>query len=484
MFRSTSSLEGPPGPRRELVLFRRGVQAALLGIVLLLSMVLGAAPASGYWSALGTGVTTATVGTLTPPTNVTARWAVLAGKVAVSWTSSAGPLAPAGYYVTRITPNTTPMPACGSGPGALIMATSCMDTAPAGSHSYQVTAVYHSWTAVSDASLSVTVIVSLNDRLAFASQPSNVTAGTLPAVSVQLLTPGLEIIPVPKRTANVAVTLSLGTNPAGGILNGDLTAHTNADGLATFRNLSLTKAGAGYHLVASAEGYVGVSSNPFAVTAAAAAQVVVTSPATVAGVASATANIGPIMVERRDEFGNPATVGPSTVTLTSDAPNTGLFATSTGGPGVTLVSFPAESASTSFHYGDTKAGSKTITAKGIGADLIMPVDITPAQPSRLVFDLIQDQVSKVKLFSATVRIVDAFGNRTDSTAPVTIKSTGVILRPSGDPECIVKDTAITTVAPGAASFPGLHVSGMAAGCRLTASSPGLADEHSNVFGAV
>jgi hypothetical protein len=51
---------------------------------------------------------------------------------------------------------------------------------------------------------------------------------------------------------NLAVTMSIGSNPSGGTLSGTLTRVTNALGIATFDDLSINNAGADYTLVASA----------------------------------------------------------------------------------------------------------------------------------------------------------------------------------------------------------------------------------------
>ena len=174
---------------------RRGILIAIAFLVCILS---GAGAALAYWPAAGAGNTTAPVGTLAAPTNVSAPTTNITS-VPVSWTASTGALAPTGYYVTRITGG-TPMAACGSGPSALIATTSCTDTsAPAGTHAYQVTAVYRTWTAISAVSANVKVVLSVN-TLAVTSQPaSSVTAGSaMGAVRVEARTVlGLLVANVP-----------------------------------------------------------------------------------------------------------------------------------------------------------------------------------------------------------------------------------------------------------------------------------------------
>ena len=102
--------------------------------------------------------------------------------MSASWAGVTGPSGGAvdGYYVIRLA-GATPTPACGSSAAALLPAapTSCTDTGnpsgvgvPAGVYTYQVVAVWRSWSTSSAASNTVTV------------QPPTVTS-TSPSVSDQ-----------------------------------------------------------------------------------------------------------------------------------------------------------------------------------------------------------------------------------------------------------------------------------------------------------
>jgi hypothetical protein len=446
-------------------MLRRG---ALAAFTLSVCVLFGAGAALAYWPAMGTGNTTAAVGTLAAPTNVYVP-ATSTPNVSVSWTASIGAVTPTGYYVTRITGSTS-LPACGSSPAALIATTSCTDTSvPAGTHKYVVTAVRLSWSATSTASGDVS-IVSVG-QLAFTTQPSSsVTAGTAMTVRVQLQTTALGV-PIP--TAGVSVTIGFGANPGGGTLSGLLTATTDGTGVATFSGISVIKAGAGYSLVASSGGYSGVVSTSFTVTAAAATQLVVTSPPALSGLASATTNIGPIIVERRDTYGNPATAGSTTITLTAASGGTGIFAAATGvgGPGLTSVNIAAGLASTSFYYGDTKSGSRPFTATGLGSPLTVPVEISAAAATHLRFSPITSPVPKSG-FSVTVSILDAFENQTQSAATVTLTSTG---QPPTGPQNKCTVVIPTPSHTGSGTFTDLTVNGVKSDCQLTASSTGLSD---------
>jgi hypothetical protein len=64
--------------------------------------------------------------------------------------------------------------------------------------------------------------------------------------------------------SSASVSLALATNPGGGTLGGTLTAKA-VNGVATFNDLSLTRAGSGYSLAASSAGLTGATSTTFSV---------------------------------------------------------------------------------------------------------------------------------------------------------------------------------------------------------------------------
>jgi hypothetical protein len=111
-----------------------------------------------YWTTQGSGTASATAGTLSAPTNVSAS---AGSSVSVSWTGStlSNGTPAQGYYVTRTNTSTSQTAAaCDSSPSSLVTDTSCSDTGvPSGTYTYKVTAVHHSWTAESAASNEVTV---------------------------------------------------------------------------------------------------------------------------------------------------------------------------------------------------------------------------------------------------------------------------------------------------------------------------------------
>jgi hypothetical protein len=103
--------------------------------------------------------------------------------------------------------------------------------------------------------------------LAFQTQPSTtVVNGTIsPAVQVRVVDQFGATFP-----SSASITLSIGSNPGGGTLQGTLTQPA-VSGVATFANLTLTAAGTGYSLVAASAGLPNATSNPFTITAQVAA---------------------------------------------------------------------------------------------------------------------------------------------------------------------------------------------------------------------
>lgn len=420
---STSPARALRVPPAGLVLLERSaIRCTAILAVLLTATLLGVPGASAYWKSAGLGTGSTVTGSLAAPTNVAVP-STNVGAVPVSWTASAGLLAPDGYYVTRISGSTTTA-ACNSSPSALLVSSSCTDNAvPVGTHRYVVTAVYRSWTAVSAASGSVTVVLAASNQLSFVQGPSNATAGATisPAVTVSVQSVGL--VPV----AGVPVTLALGNNPGSGTLSGTVTASTNLLGVATFPNLSIEKAATGYSLTASSSGLTPVSSPAFNITPAAAKTLQITTAA-VSGAASATATLGPITVQRVDSFGNLVTAGNLAVGLSSTASGTGVFSATAGGPAVTTVTIPSGSSAVSFRYGDTKAGTPTLTASSTGlTPATQAATVSAGTASKLVMitaPVVGTASDSAILGPITMQRQDSFGN------PATSGSTTLLLSSS------------------------------------------------------
>jgi hypothetical protein len=135
-----------------------GVSLGAVALAVVAVCLLWTSAAGAYFSTSGAGTGRATTGTLSAPTGVSATSTAGTGKVTVSWTASSGTPAPTGYYVTRTDPTNGTVSACGTSATAPISATSCTDTlVPVGKYTYNVVAVYRSWTATSTPSAAVSV---------------------------------------------------------------------------------------------------------------------------------------------------------------------------------------------------------------------------------------------------------------------------------------------------------------------------------------
>jgi hypothetical protein len=100
-------------------------------------------------------------------------------------------------------------------------------------------------------------------ELAFVVDPAGASAGSAisPAVQVELRDSLGNRVP----TATNDVTVAIGANPGGGSLSGTRTVGASG-GVATFTDLSIDRAGAGYTLTATASGLAGAASGAFPVT--------------------------------------------------------------------------------------------------------------------------------------------------------------------------------------------------------------------------
>src|SRR3989441_932420 len=101
-------------------------------------------------------------------------------------------------------------------------------------------------------------------HLIFTVQPSHPTAGGTISPAVQVAAQDDAGNTVMGFGADI--TIALGNNPAGGTLSGTKTV-TAVNGVATFSNLSIDRAGNGYTLVATATGLTGATSAPFNIAA-------------------------------------------------------------------------------------------------------------------------------------------------------------------------------------------------------------------------
>jgi type II secretory pathway pseudopilin PulG len=277
-------------------------------------------------------------------------------------------------------------------------------------------------TLSSATSTTFNVIPGAPAQLVFSTQPGNGVAGspltTLPAVSVE--DAGGNVVTVDTST----VTLALGTNPGGGTLScGSADQAAAVSGVASFTGCSVNKAASGYTLVASDGTLTGATSGTFNIVAAAPAQFAFTSTSA-AGAAGWSVTIGPITVQEQDAFGNPTTTA-ETVNLASNSSGTDTFSATSGGSSVTSVSIPSGSSSATFYYGDTKAGSPTITASGSLTSATQSETVTAGTAAQFAFTSVPASGSATTgstIGPITVQEQDAFGNATTTAETINLAS--------------------------------------------------------------
>ncbi|MGV8909494.1 MAG: beta strand repeat-containing protein [Propionicimonas sp.] len=161
------------------------------------------------------------------------------------------------------------------------------------------------------------------------------------------------------------------------------------------------------------------------ITVAGASKFVIASAA-VSGPASATANLGPITVQEQDQFGNAvnAPSGGTAVNLASNSAGTKLFDTTANGTtSVTSVTIPVGTSSTTFFYGDNKAGTPQITVSGGLASDVQVETITVGAATQ--FGITSSPFkgtasSSANLGPLTVQEQDSFGNPVIASSDVAV----------------------------------------------------------------
>ena len=267
------------------------------------------------------------------------------------------------------------------------------------------------------------------------------------------------------------VSLALSSNPGSSTLTcaGGTGPVTVTAGVATF-SCSLNKVGSGYKVTTSnSAGLTEAASNSFNVVAATASQLVITTQP-VSGTASSSATLGPITVQRQDASGNPVTTGSTTVNLSSSSSGD-KFSTSSGGGATTTVTIPNNSSTANVYYGDTVAGTPTITLSAGGfTSATQPATINPAAATKLGFTTQPGGGVAGAAWAQppTVAILDSFGNAVPgASASITVAITNGTPA-TGGPGTLSGTTTVPT-AGGVATFSNLSINRVGAGYTLTAS---------------
>jgi Invasin, domain 3 len=276
-------------------------------------------------------------------------------------------------------------------------------------------------------------------------------------------------------TFSGSVTVAIGTNPGGGTLAGT-TAVALVNGVATFSNLSIDKAGTGYALTAATTGLTGATSSAFNITAGAASQFAFTvqPTATVAGAVITPA----VQVSALDAAGNVATGFAGTVAV--------AIGTNAGGgtlAGTTSVTAVAGVATFSTLSINKPGTGYTLTAAdpfqtGLTGATSAAFDIVLGTATQLVFSVQPTNTTAGSVITPAVQVSakDAAGNVVASfTGAVTV---ALGANPGGG---TLSGTTTVTAVNGVATFSTLSINKSATGYTLTAATTGLTGATSAPF---
>jgi hypothetical protein len=307
-------------------------------------------------------------------------------------------------------------------------------------------------------------------RLAFLVQPSTTQAGSVIAPPIAVAAQDAAGNTVTGYSGTI--TLAIATNPTGGVMTGT-TAVVATNGVATFGDVRIDQAGAGYRLAAGAAGLTGVTSSAFDVTAPPATRLAFTVQPTTATAGTAIAPA--VQVAAQDAAGNTVTDFTGTITIAiGNNPSAGTLS------GATSVAAVNGVASFSGLQIDVAGAGYTLTAatSGLAAATSAGFDITAGAATRLEFSVQPTSTTAGQDIQPDVAVTarDALGNRATGFAEdvtIAIGTNPASAQLSGG-------TTRRAVA-GIAVFPGLHIDMAGDGYTLTAAASGLSGAVSAPF---
>jgi hypothetical protein len=306
-------------------------------------------------------------------------------------------------------------------------------------------------------------------KLAFTAQPQDAVAGgTLsPPIQIELQDQNGNRL----AGATSAVTLSLGGGPAGATLSGTTTVSA-VNGVATFADLSIARAGSGYVLNAVAGGFTGATSGQFSVAAGPASRLAfLVSPSSPSAGAAFSP---PVQVAVQDALGNTVASDTRAVTVALGANPAGgtLSGTTTVSAVGGVATFPTLSIDRA-GTGYTLAATASSLAPGISNTF----DVRPGPAAQLVFSA-QPATTTAGAALPEVRVtaMDAFGNVATGFSQTVTVALGT--NPAGG---TLSGTTSVPASGGVASFLNLSINRAGQGYTLSASASGVAAAASSPF---
>jgi adhesin/invasin len=301
--------------------------------------------------------------------------------------------------------------------------------------------------AASPALFSLTNLAATANRLAFIQQPTDALTGATitPPVTVQLQDAFGNAV----HTAGIAVSLQANpVAPQARQLSGTATQNTDANGLATFADLSITQPGA-YQLQASASGVASATSQTFHITAGIAA-LILTSGGSPQSAVIHTAFGAPLQVTVTDAARNPVS-GAAVVFAAPTSGPSGLF----GGQSTATVATDAEGHASAVITANGTAGSYSVTASSsaITGSATFALTNLPGGANSLVFVQQPTNTAAGQTISpaVTVRIQDA------SVQPISVVGVPIVLTLSSGRGTLLGTLVQLTRDTGVATFNDLHI---------------------------
>lgn len=349
-----------------------------------------------------------------------------------------------------------------TGGGGLATFQSLGITGPAGSYTLNFVVPNRDDISGSPPTSSISLSAGSASRLAFGTQPSNLSAGGIitPAVTVRIVDAQGNAV----TGATNQVTIAFGANPGGATLGGTRTVAAVA-GTATFSTLTVDRPGSGYTLQASATGLSGATSSQFNVSTGSAANITNNSSTSLTGTAGSPVSPAP-SVKVTDGAGN----GVGGVSVT--------FAVTAGGGSVSGESQTTNAAGIatigSWVLGTTAgSGNNTLTATSAGlsgSPVTFTASATAGSAGKLTIEGTQPtsgQSGAALTPSFVLQLRDA-NNNAVATGGITISASLA----GGPTATLDGETAITNT-QGRATFSSLEINGPSGTYSLTFGGPNL-----------
>jgi hypothetical protein len=324
---------------------------------------------------------------------------------------------------------------------------------------YALVASSASLTSATSAPFSVTP--GLVSKLAFLVQPSSATSGAAISPALQVAVTDSYGNIVTTTTHHISLSITSGTGTAGATLSGT-TGQGVVNGIATFSDVSIAKAGVGYTLRAETSNSNITTSSSFSITAGAASQLGLATSA--AGAPSGGAFTTQPGVAIRDAAGNTVTTDNSTVVTMTVSAGASVVGTATATASAGLATFAnvgisgvaGTSYTLTFSSGALTEATQSITpSAGAASQLVLTTNAAGA-PSGAAFTT-----------KPVVAVRDAAGSTVTSDF-----STAITMTVSSG--ATVVGTATVGASAGLATFNTAGISGVAGTVyTLTFSSGGL-----------